>query len=461
MEIKAYFREENTDLITIEINGYKIEDIPLETALDKYYDCDSVIDEIEKCCLQGDENSIGIWNSNKEWIYEERESRQEFENEEYSERGHGEQHKSLEEILGSIEDNNIIQQIEQIIQQYEDKVGEKMEYLAEGQDSTVFSIGDKIIKFGSIPTQEGAPLTLEPFERIQYEKNCVMRVLQKAEIGNVKREDLQQFYNEMRKLGYVWYDVKYDNVGWIEKEGKKELRVIDDIDVLSEEDILKGIPGKTKAYSSVLEFMQACDDEGALYEIQYQMTHNPNFDIKNLGQSFHRFNYDQETQISVSKLQIKFEEWSRETVQAIEPTEPTQLTKEELLGMAIQDARQQGMDAETIKKYIYPYQTVKGWKMEEFEKWVQISDKYGISKIMVEDYMSKEKGYMGSSSEIRDMIDNLTQREEQVSLTEIGEKSYQHFGSKIAEKLKETVGVLRSKFLSKDKDRTEDFTNER
>ncbi len=52
-------------------------------------------------------------------------------------------------------------------------------------------------------------------------------------------------------------------------------------------------------------------------------------------------------------------------------------------------------------------------------------------------------------------------REDDISLVEYGKKSYQNFGRKIAAKLKETVSALKSRFLSKDKDKTEDLTNGR
>ncbi len=162
------------------------------------------------------------------------------------------------------------------------------------------------------------------------------------------------------------------------------------------------------------------------------------------------------------------------------------------LRMAIQEARQKGMDAETIKNYIYPYATVTNFNWEDYKKWGEISTKYGISEIMGEDYMSLDKDYRGNSTEICDIIDGLTQgetrdseqkfgtyrdfpeesvaqlddtpqmqQEKVVSLTELGEKSYQHFGRRIAEKLRQTVNALKSRFFSKDKDKIDDLTNER
>lgn len=128
------------------------------------------------------------------------------------------------------------------------------------------------------------------------------------------------------------------------------------------------------------------------------------------------------------------------------------------LRVAIQDARRQGLDGEAIKKYIYKNQAVRGVNGEDRKKWIEISSKHGIDEIMWNDYYG-DSSYTGHSSEMYDAIDMLTE-EEIVSLTELGEKSYKHFGSKIAEKLKEAVNALKSRFFSKDKGK-EDMTNGR
>ena len=44
-----------------------------------------------------------------------------------------------------------------------------------------------------------------------------------------------------------------------------------------------------------------------------------------------------------------------------------------------------------------------------------------------------------------------------ISLTELGKKSYEHFGKSIAEKIKEAIGIIKSKFLSKDLEKNDDF----
>lgn len=146
------------------------------------------------------------------------------------------------------------------------------------------------------------------------------------------------------------------------------------------------------------------------------------------------------------------------------PVQPEMPKKEisqetmECLRAAIQDARRHGLDGDAIKRYIYKNQTVRGANFQERQKWAEISAKHGIDEIMWNDYYG-DSSYTGHSSEMYDAIDMLTE-EEIVSLTELGKKSYKHFGSKIAGKLKEAVNALKSRFFSKDKGK-EDMTNGR
>lgn len=298
MNVKAYFSGQNSNFITIEINNQKIEGIPLGTAIDRYAQYDIVLSEIEKCCMQGDKNSIQTWNRYK-GLVDRLKSMSELDEDE-DDRGHTE-HKTLEEILDSVKDSGVRKEIEQVLAKYEGEYGQNIQYLAEGGESTVFSVGDKVIKFGGVPQIEDIPFTLPVYDAVQYDTTKIMRVFQKARIWKVSREELQTCYNDLRASGYVWHDVEYDNVGWIENEGEEQLRVIDDIDIKSEEEVLS-------EYSSVLEFLQLADPySSTMFEMEYQRTHNPEFNIDRLGDYFHNYNNSFETQISVSILQIQFE----------------------------------------------------------------------------------------------------------------------------------------------------------
>ena len=145
------------------------------------------------------------------------------------------------------------------------------------------------------------------------------------------------------------------------------------------------------------------------------------------------------------------------------------------LRKAIYEARRNGMDAETINKYIYPFQTVRGeYNAKEARMWGEISSKYGIPEMMHYEYFLDRK--LGFRQELRDAIDSIAQEEmiegieldeqttkssKSFSLIESGKSAYQHFGKKVAEKLKEAVNAIKSKFLSKDKSQTNDLDTSR
>lgn len=169
-------------------------------------------------------------------------------------------------------------------------------------------------------------------------------------------------------------------------------------------------------------------------------------ETERLGSFYNEIQSMIEQELAVNSLQPKTSkrEISQETM--------------ERLRVAIQDAKRQGLDGETIKKYIYKNQAVRGINSEDRKKWIEISSKHGIDEIMWNDYYG-DSSYRGHSPEMYDAIDMLTE-EEIVALTELGEKSYKHFGSRIAEKLKETVNELKSKFFSKDNGK-DDKTNGR
>ena len=168
---------------------------------------------------------------------------------------------------------------------------------------------------------------------------------------------------------------------------------------------------------------------------------------------------------------IQQDEIPAETETDQQPISQEQIDK---LRKAIYEARRNGMDEETIKKYIYPFQTVKGWNMKESQKWSQISSKYGIPEMMHYEYFLD--GNLGFRQELRDAIDSIAQEEmidgiefsdentsstKTFSLTQSGKSAYQHFGKKVAEKLKAALNVIKSKFLSKDKSQTNDLDTSR
>lgn len=163
----------------------------------------------------------------------------------------------------------------------------------------------------------------------------------------------------------------------------------------------------------------------------------------------------------------------------------------ERLSMAIAELREAGIDDQTIVGMLEGYirkGTIHVSDMEELRVMVRTFKKYGIDDIKKEDYASHNNE---QSDEMKAIIAELMQPQEEkvdgvevaneqtgisqdkvskmrmaieemsVSLMELGEKSYKHFGSRIAEKLKEAVNVLKSRFFWNDKGKTEDLTNGR
>lgn len=375
MKIKAYLSKSEDNCITLVINGCKIEDIDIEDAVFEYRRYNNVIDEIRKCCIRGNKEIRDIWGRMETFLQKIKEMDEDDDIEQEDEKPNSDEGEkiSIQEFLNKIKDPMQRQQIEQILQKYNDTYGHDIEFLGKGGSATVFSIGDKVIKFGSPPRINDVPMTLESEENIEYDDRYVMRIFQKLEIGDITRSDLQLMYNQLRKLGYVWNDIKDDNVGWLKKGNKREKRIIDDVDIWTEEEIL------SDKYRSVLEYVRS---DVALFEIEYQMTHNPKFDYKHLGKYFRNYDYKKSTRIYVSELYLAYEEMKAREVQT-QSTLPAQRSTNDML---------------------------------------------------------TEEGV--------------------VSLTGLGEKSYKHFGSRIAERLKETINALRSRFFSKDKGK-EDITNGR
>ena len=103
-----------------------------------------------------------------------------------------------------------------------------IERIGRGSYSTVYAIGDKILKIGGprgtyqIPNHERILQPLVRTNLIDEEENnkvlACMEVTQK--VAKLEREDIQEeklykVYKELRDSGIIWTDVRYDNVGKI------------------------------------------------------------------------------------------------------------------------------------------------------------------------------------------------------------------------------------------------------
>ena len=142
--------------------------------------------------------------------------------------------------------------------------------------------------------------------------------------------------------------------------------------------------------------------------------------------------------------------------------------KIDILRNVIREARNAGLDDLTIRSRIFNRDTGKISSMEDFQAFSEIAERCGMGTIMEEDYMNPDKSYTGYSMEMIDAVDGLFQEKMEsakentsstktISLTEFGKSAYQHFGKKVAEKLKQAFNAIKSKFLSKDKSQTNDL----
>ena len=126
----------------------------------------------------------------------------------------------------------------------------------------------------------------------------------------------------------------------------------------------------------------------------------------------------------------------------------------ERLSMAIAEMREAGINDEMIENNLKGMGFSISIDDENFRPIARIFYKYEIDKIKREVYQSQDDKKIAEMDAIIDRLmgkqEQQPTKEEVTSLTELGKKSYKHFGSRIAEKLKEAVKALKSRFFSKD-----------
>ena len=138
--------------------------------------------------------------------------------------------------------------------------------------------------------------------------------------------------------------------------------------------------------------------------------------------------------------------------------------KIERLSMAIAEMREAGITDEMIDNNLKGMSFSIDIDDENFRLIARIFNKYEIYKIKREVYQSQDDKKI---AEMDAIIDRLMGKQEQqqtkevTSLRELGKKSYKHFGSRIAEKLKEAVKALKSRFFLKDNVKKDNLTTGR
>ena len=98
------------------------------------------------------------------------------------------EHKTLEDILNNI-DLNLRQKILKTIEYYENLYNDKIHYIGSGQSCTVFSIGNKVIKFGSMRRYREIPYCLNVEYSLQLNTYEYMYITDKIETNNMTTTD--------------------------------------------------------------------------------------------------------------------------------------------------------------------------------------------------------------------------------------------------------------------------------
>ncbi len=101
-----------------------------------------------------------------------------------------------------------------------------MNYIKSGHYSTVFSIGNKVIKLGRYRVTKqfpNNPYIVTPLLRksiLMDNINFFIEVVEKVDTTNkdVTYEDLYNLYKHIRDLGLIWTDVAKRNVGRLLKD---------------------------------------------------------------------------------------------------------------------------------------------------------------------------------------------------------------------------------------------------
>lgn len=202
-------------------------------------------------------------------------------------------HKSLDDILNST-DINQKENILKTIKYYETLYNDKIKYIGAGQSCTVFSIGNKVIKFGSMRHYSEIPYCLNIEYSLPINKYEYMYITDKIETNNITITDADNMYYKLREQGYIWLDIKPDNVG----KYNNEMIILDDIDIYTEKDILK-----TGTYS-ILDYLLHYNIDIALKELNWLKQNNPNFNINRINEYFN--NQSTTTLVLIEELKDKF-----------------------------------------------------------------------------------------------------------------------------------------------------------
>ena len=200
---------------------------------------------------------------------------------------------SIEQCLNQIPPEHQ-EEAQSIIRKYIKETGQKPQYIGSGESCIAFSIGDKIVKFGSKRRYKNIPYCLKTYESIPYGYEQHMYVTDKIDTPTISENETEAMYRVLRDAGYVWVDVKSDNIG----KQNNNLRILDDVDIYTVEDALAQHRKKT-----VLEFV-SYNTSLAILEIKYLMSKDPNFTLDSIEELFP--NQSTQTKENIDRIKSEF-----------------------------------------------------------------------------------------------------------------------------------------------------------
>lgn len=137
-------------------------------------------------------------------------------------------HSSLEEI----KEEKIYLTIKTIIDEvmkYENVNYSDIEYIGFGGTSTVYSIGNKVLKLGEERdnfVMENNKRFLKPILRTNIDKingegilGCV-EIVEKVNTEGITEKHVYKLYKELKDSGYMWFDPRFNNVGRLMRKNK-------------------------------------------------------------------------------------------------------------------------------------------------------------------------------------------------------------------------------------------------
>ena len=122
----------------------------------------------------------------------------------------------------------ILELIKELLR-YEGKTFKDIEYISRGSVSTVYQIGNKILKIGKQRNNfylNNNKLFLKPLIRKEIysldnkEFLYCIEITEKLDMKHITNEDVYQIYKQMRDEGYIWTDPQKSNIGRLIRDNR-------------------------------------------------------------------------------------------------------------------------------------------------------------------------------------------------------------------------------------------------